>query len=124
MSLFLRMTIRDSYPIPSRDKYIELLSDASIFSAMDPNTGYWHVKVAEQDPDKTCFTGHHCVFRFSRTPYGLKYGPGMFQRTMDVQLPKIQRKADLVCLDDIVIFRVHQTSMSIMSDKYCLFHMM
>ena len=52
------LTRRDSYPIPRMDECINSFGDATIFSTLECNSGYWQVEVDEADKDKTTFTSH------------------------------------------------------------------
>ena len=35
------VTIRDSYPIPRMDDFIDSLGDSTVYSTLDANWGYW-----------------------------------------------------------------------------------
>jgi hypothetical protein len=35
------VSVRDSYPLPRMDEHIDSLGDASVFSTLDCNSGYW-----------------------------------------------------------------------------------
>ena len=42
-------TFADAYPLPRMDDCIDSLGDASIFSTLDCNSGYWQIPVASED---------------------------------------------------------------------------
>jgi hypothetical protein len=46
------VTVRDSYPLPRMDECIDSLGDASVFSTLDCNSGYWQILVDPTDMDK------------------------------------------------------------------------
>lgn len=69
------VTIRNSYPIPSMDKCIHYLVDATNFSTLDASSGYWQVEFSELDCNKTAFASHHGESRFIRMSFGLKMPP-------------------------------------------------
>lgn len=98
------LTVRDSYPIPRMDECIDSLADATIFTTLDANSGHWQIEIREEDKDKTTFTSHHGLFRFTRMPFGLKNAPGTFQRVIDVILSQVKWQYALVYLDDVIIF--------------------
>lgn len=95
---------RDSYPIPRIDECIDSLGESTVFSTLDANSGYWKVEIDDRDKDKTAFTSHHGLYRFTRMPFGLKNAPATFQRAMDVIVAPVRWQTALVYLDDIVIF--------------------
>ena len=98
------LTLRDSYPLPRMDDCLDSLGTANIFSTLDADSGYWQLKVAEEDRDKTSFTSHRGTFRFKRMPFGLINAPATFQRAMDVLLSRVLWKKAIVYLDDIIVF--------------------
>lgn len=98
------ITIRDSYPIPRMDECIDSLGEASVFTTLDANSGYWQVEIAPGDRDKTTFTCHEGLYRFIRMPFGLKNAPATFQRAIDIILSKVKWQYALVYLDDVIIY--------------------
>lgn len=50
------LTARDSYRIPRMDECIDLLGEATVFSTLDANRGYWQVKNVEKVCDEIAFT--------------------------------------------------------------------
>jgi hypothetical protein len=72
------VTVRDSYPLQRVDECIESLGDASVFSALDCNSGYWQIPVSPEDKEKTTFTSHEGLFWFLRMPFGLKNAPATY----------------------------------------------
>ena len=99
-----KLTRRDSYPIPRMDECIDSLGDATVFTTLDCNSGYWQVEVDEPDRDKTTFTSHMGLFRFIRMPFGLKNAPATFQRAVDIVLSRVKWQYALVYLDDVIIY--------------------
>ena len=73
------ITVRDTYPLPRMDECIDSLGDASVFTTLDRNSGYWQIPVAPQDRDKTTFTCHAGTYRYKRMPFGLTNAPATFQ---------------------------------------------
>eukprot|EP00171_Calliarthron_tuberculosum_P003653 IDg3653t1 len=56
------LKVRDHYPIPRMDECLDSLGTARIFSALDANSGYWQMAVAEDSVDKTAFVSHSGFF--------------------------------------------------------------
>jgi hypothetical protein len=78
------------------DECIDYLGDATIFSTLDCNSGYWQIPVEPADMDKTTFTSHEGTFRFTRMPFGLSNAPATFQRMVDIILSGVKWKTCLV----------------------------
>ena len=98
------MTIRDSYPLPRMDECIDSLGEASVFSTIDCNSGYWQIPVEEEDRDKTAFVCHAGLYRYKRMPFGLQNAPATFQRTLDILLLPFKWLSCLVYLDNVIVF--------------------
>ena len=80
------VTIRDSYPFPRMDDYIDSLGEATVFSTLECNSGYWQIPVAEEDREKTAFVCHAGLYQYLRMRFGLTNAPATFQRTLDIIL--------------------------------------
>ena len=50
------VTKKDAYPIPRLDETFHNLSGAAWFSTLDLASGYWQVKLAEANKEKTAFS--------------------------------------------------------------------
>ena len=98
------VTVKDVYPIPRMDEYIDSLGSASVFTALDANWGYWQVPIRKGDRDKTAFVCHQGLYRFNRMPFGLTNAPATFQRAVDILLARFKWRTCLVYLDDIIVF--------------------
>jgi len=97
-------TVGDAYPLPRIDDCLDSLGDASIFSTLDCNAGYWQVPVAPEDQDKTTFTSYMGTFRYVRMPFGLRNAPATFQRALDIILSRVRWQTCLIYLDDVIVF--------------------
>lgn len=97
-------TVKDVYPIPRMDDCLDSLGDATVFSTVDCNAGYWQIPVAAEDRDKTKFTSHTGLFRFLRLPFGLVNAPASFQRALDIISSGQRNQTCLVYLDDVIVF--------------------
>jgi Reverse transcriptase (RNA-dependent DNA polymerase) len=98
------ITIRDQYALPRLDDCIDSLGEARVFSTLDANSGYWQIKVAEESKDKTAFTCHRGLYRFTRMPFGLCNAPATFQRAVDVILATVRWQCAITYLDDIIVY--------------------
>jgi hypothetical protein len=98
------LTIRDTYPLPRMDDYLDSLGEARWFTTLDCNSGYWQIPVAEEDKDKTAFVTHCGIHRFNRMPFGLVNAPATFQRALDMIVAGVKWMYALVYLDDVIIY--------------------
>lgn len=47
------LSFRNPYPIPRIDECLESLGDASLFTTLETNSGFWQVPMAPADKEKT-----------------------------------------------------------------------
>ena len=98
------VTVKYTYPLPRMDECLDSLGDTKVFSALEAISGYWQMQIPESDRDKTPFSCHSGLYRFSKMPFGLTNAAATFQRAMDILLSPFRWKSCLVYLDDIIIF--------------------
>ena len=92
----------DQYPLPRIDDALDSLTGAQYFTTLDLASGYWQLRVKEEDIAKTAFACHRGLFEFVRMPFGLCNAPATMQRALDVLLAKIKWETCLIYLDDII----------------------
>ena len=98
-------TTKDAYAIPRIDDTLHLLTGAKYFSKLDLKSGYWQVKLREQDKAKIAFqVGTLGFYECNRIPFGLCNAPATFQRLMVRCMGELNLRDGLVYLDDIIIF--------------------
>jgi hypothetical protein len=100
----IKVTNKDVYPLPRIDETLEALGGAVLFSTLDLKAGYWQIKMAEKDKEKTAFTTKQGLYQFVRMPFGLTNAPSTFQRMMNSVLRGLTWTTCLVYLDDIVVY--------------------
>jgi len=98
------ITTVDSYPLPRIQETLDSFDGAQWFSTIDLASGYWQMRVAEQDIEKTGFITQRGFYEFCRMPFGLTNAPASFQRLMDKVLVEEIGKFVQVYLDDIIIY--------------------
>ena len=98
------MTVKDTYPLPRVDDCIDFLGEASVFSMLECDSGYWQISVAVEDQDKTTFTRHEGTYKYIRLPFCLTNAPATFQRAIDMILSVVKWKTCLVYWDDVIVF--------------------
>lgn len=98
------VTKADVYPLPRCDDLLSSLHGKKFFSAIDLESGYWQIPMAENDKEKTAFLTPFGAWQFKVMPFGLRNAPSTFQRTMDMVLAGAKWNHCLVYIDDILIF--------------------
>ncbi len=97
-----KITVRDRYPLPRIDDLFDKLRGACVFSSLDLQSGYYQVRIPEEDVPKTAFVTHVGQFQFRTLCFGLTNAPSTFQRMNSIFAPL--SKFVLVYLDDVLIF--------------------
>jgi hypothetical protein len=97
------VTRADQYPIPRIYDILSQFSGKTSFTTFDANKGFHQIEIDPKDREKTAFRAHRGLHQYKRMPFGLKSGPGIFQRLMDKILGRYKWQIALVYIDDIII---------------------
>jgi hypothetical protein len=98
------VTKYDSYPLPIFEETVAKLHGCKYFSTLDCFSGYWQVRIAEKDKQKTAFSTPNGHYGYNRIHFGLANGPSCFQRLMDTVLRDLTASECYVFVDDIIIY--------------------
>lgn len=94
-----QVTRKHAYPLHCVDDTLDILSGAKWFSTQDLISGYWQVKVKDEDREETAFCTPNGLFEFNVC---LCNAPATFERLMDLVLAGLQWTTCLVYLDDVI----------------------
>ena len=99
------LTVKNRYPLPRIDDLLDSLAGASVFSALDLASGYWQIRLSEEDAAKTGFSTPFGHYEWKVLPMGLSNAPATFQAEMN----RIFKNKGLgqyvaVYLDDILVY--------------------
>jgi len=98
------LTIKNSYPMPIMDEFLDELAGAIWFASLDLRSGYHQILVDPADTFKTAFQTHNGHYEYKVMPYGVTGGPATFQHVMNTVLAPLLRKCVVVFIDDILIY--------------------
>ena len=97
-------TQKNTYPLPRINDCIDKLGKACKLTSLDLLSGYWHVRVADKDVQKTAFNMRYGKYEFLVILFGLTNTPATFQTLMSQILRPYLDKFILVYLNDILIY--------------------
>lgn len=99
-----KVTIRNGYPLPATEELFPIVQGAEYFSKIDLHSGYYQIRIAEQDREKTAFVTRYGSYEFLVLPMGLCNSPGTFMELMNSVFEKQLDKTVIVFLDDILVY--------------------
>ena len=99
-----KVTVADSFPLPSIEMNLEKLAGAKVFSALDAAAAYNVIPVAEASRPLLAFITPMGLFQYKRMPFGPRNSGAVYARFIEQLLSKLNSRAVVAYLDDILVF--------------------
>ena len=98
------ITVKNKYPLPLMDELFDRVQGARFFSKIDLRDGFFQIRLAESDIEKTAFRTRFGSYEYTVLPMGLCNAPSTFMAMMNDTFRDLLDKSVLCFLDDILIF--------------------
>jgi len=99
-----KLTIKDKYPIPMIEEFLEEFVGVTTFSKIDLKSRYHQIRMTVGEEFKTAFETHSCHYEFLIMPFGLTNAPTTFQSLMNEVFRDHLKKFILVFFNDILVY--------------------
>ena len=115
------VTRPDSHPMPLIQDGLDFIGGHDLFTTLDANQMFYHLRVAKDSQEKTAFSSYNGHYHFLRMPFGLINSPSSCVRAMNMIFAQENRNICYIYIDDIIIpskgFRQHMDRMRAVFEK-------
>jgi len=99
-----KATMKNRYHLPRIDDLFDRLSGAKVFSRINLRSGYYQIRIAEGDEEKTVCRTRYGSYEFLVMPFGLTNAPATFCTLMNDIFREWLDDFVVVYIDDILIY--------------------
>jgi hypothetical protein len=115
------VTIKNKYPLPNINDLFDQLKGATVFSRIDLRSGYFQLKIREQDIPKLAFTTRYGLYEYTVMSFGLTNATAYFMIMMNKVFMEYLDKFVVVFIDDILIYskddKEHEEHLRLIMEK-------
>ncbi|MCO5606078.1 hypothetical protein L7F22_060265 [Adiantum nelumboides] len=97
-------TKRDHFPLPFQDEILNEVAEHESYTVCDGYSGYYQIRIAEEDQHKTTFITPWGCFAFRVMPFGLTNAPSTFTTFTSFIFQPFFGKSIRVFLDDFCTY--------------------
>nr|GEU79813.1 hypothetical protein [Tanacetum cinerariifolium] len=97
-----KLIVKNHYPLPRIDDLFNQLQGSSVYSKIDLRSGYYQLRVREEDIPKTAFRNRYSHYEFQVMPFGLTNALVVFMDLMNRVCKLYLEKFMIVFIDDIL----------------------
>ncbi|WVZ63513.1 hypothetical protein U9M48_013138 [Paspalum notatum var. saurae] len=97
------VTIKNKYPLPHIDILFDQLAGAKVFSKINLRSGYYQIKIREEDIPKTAFSTRYGLYEYLVMSFGLTNAPAFFMYMMNSVFMNELHKFVVVFIDNILV---------------------
>ncbi len=101
---FNKATVKNRYPLLRINDLFDHFSGAKVFSKIDLRSGYYQIRIAEGDEEKTACRTRYGSYEFLVMPFGLTNAPATFCTLMNDIFREWFNDFVVVYIDDILIY--------------------
>jgi len=96
-----KVLVRERYRLPTFDDIVPGLHNAKVFTKLDVQEAYWHIRLDEESSLLTTMITPFGRYRWARLPFGLNVSSEIFQRRLNEALSDLE--GIFTIADDIII---------------------
>ncbi|WVZ84512.1 hypothetical protein U9M48_031541 [Paspalum notatum var. saurae] len=98
------VTVKNKYPLPHIDILFDQLAGVRVFSKINLRSGYYQIKIREEDIPKTAFSTRYGLYEYLVMSFGLTNASALFMYMMNSVFMNELDKFVVVLIDDILIY--------------------